>query len=350
MTEKTEQATPYKLEQSRKKGQVSKSIELTNSLSLLVMLGMITALWPQTLFDVRNLLRQMLHSAAGFSVSVDNISHLQHLILNKLTSLWLPFALAGVLTTILATMAQTGIIWSTTPLIPDFKRLSLNQGLKKLFSLKTCFEALKSLLKLVFAFILLYCVLKHHLPAIIQLIMTPAIQAPAIMMHHLLTVLFQLLLLLSALAILDKFYTRWKYSKDTRMTKQEVKDEHKQKEGDPKVKSKIKQLQAQLRQKTASLKQVQTADVIITNPTHLAIALKYDPALMSAPKVVCKAQDEMVVQVKQIAKRYGVPLIENKVFARALHQSIELNQVISRELFPMAAGIFRRLEKHRRDV
>ncbi|CEG57434.1 EscU/YscU/HrcU family type III secretion system export apparatus switch protein [Legionella fallonii] len=347
MSEKTEKATPYKLQKAKEKGQVSKSIELTTCISLLVMLSMITALWPQQLKEIRNLLHQLLENIAHVQFSSDHICQLFQLIFTKLITLWLPFALAGGLAIILGTIIQTGMVWSTAPLIPDFKRLHMIQGFKKLFSLKSIFEALKSVSKLTLALLLLFLVFKHQLTNILQLALMHPQQTLLFMMHFLLKLIFQLLIILTILAFIDKFYTLNKFKKDNRMSKQEIKDEYKQKEGDPKIKSKIKQLQNQLRQKTASLKQVKTADVIITNPTHLAIALKYDRHVMPAPKVICKAQGEMVLQVKEIAKKHGIPIIEHKVFARLLHSSIELNQWITKDLFPMAASIFRALYANR---
>ncbi|WP_298627882.1 EscU/YscU/HrcU family type III secretion system export apparatus switch protein [uncultured Legionella sp.] len=341
MSEKTEKATPYKLQKAKEKGQVSKSIELTTCISLLALCSLINALWSKQSEEIQHLIRQLLHSSSQIQFNIDTISHLYQYILSQLINLWAPFALAGALAIILGTIAQTGMVWSTTPLTPDFKRLNFIQGFKRLFSLKTCFEALKNSFKLLLAFLLLGIALHHHLPSIIRLMLTQPTQDPELMMNLLLKLIFQLLLLLSFIALLDKFYTRWKFNKDNRMSKQEVKDEYKQKEGDPKIKSKIKQLQHQLRQKTNSLSAVQSADVVITNPTHLAIALKYDRTIMPAPKVVCKAQGEMVNEVKKLARKYGVPIMEHKPFARMLHQSIELNHWISKDLYPIAAGIFR---------
>ena len=162
--------------------------------------------------------------------------------------------------------------------------------------------------------------------------------------------MLQLLVLLFALAIIDKLYTRWKFGKDNRMSKQELKDEYRQREGDPKIKSKMKQLQHQLRQKTASLEHVKTADVVITNPTHLAVVLKYDRGLMPAPKVVCKAQGELVKQVKLLAARHHVPIIENKPLARLLFATSDLNQWVNREHFPMVASIFRDIYRKRNAI
>lgn len=341
MSEKTEKATAYKLQKAKEKGQVSKSIELTTSLSLLILLGTITALWPKQLKEIQALLRHLLYFAAHIQFNIDTLMQLHQFILTQLLNLWLPVALASGLTLILVTIAQTGLVWSTTLLVPDFKRLNLIQGFKKMFSLRMGFEAIKSIFKLTMAALLLLVVLKQQLPSILQLTLSQPSQASEFIMGFLLKLVFQLLMLLLLLAFIDKFYSRWKFNKDQRMSKQEIKDEYKQREGDPKIKSKIKQLQQQLRQKTASLNEVKTADVVITNPTHLAIALKYERGLMPAPKVVCKAQGELVFEVKKLARKHGVPIIEHKAFARMLHQSIELNQWISKDLFPIAASIFR---------
>lgn len=341
MSEKTEKATPYKLQKAKEQGQVSKSVELNTSIFLLVLLLVSMALWPSFLMELKALTKHLLYLNTRIPFSVDSMGQLQQFVLSRLTYLWIPLALAGILTIILSTIAQTGFVWSGKPLALDFKRLDISKGFKRLFSTKSLFEAGKNSLKLSLVFLLFGLSLQHELPTILSFMTTDPANFPSLIMSLLSRLLLQLLSLLFALAMIDKLYTRWKFAKDNRMSKQELKDEYRQREGDPKIKAKIKQLQQQLRQKTASLEQVKTADVIITNPTHLAIALKYDRGLMPAPKVVCKAQGEMVKEVKRLAARHNIPLIENKVFARALFATTELNKWISRDHFPVAAKIFR---------
>ena len=180
-----------------------------------------------------------------------------------------------------------------------------------------------------------------------HLIVTQPADLPPLIIPLMFKFILQLLALVFAISMIDKGYTRWKFSKDNRMSKQEIKDEYRQRNGDPKIKAKIKQLQQQLRKKTTSLKHVKTADVVITNPTHLAVVLKYDRGLMPAPKVVCKAQGELVKNIKLLAKRHQIPIIENKKFARALFATVDLNQWISREHFPLAAMIFREIYRQK---
>ena len=347
MSEKTEKATPHKLQKAKEQGQVSKSAELTTCVFMLVLLGVATALWPSSLFQIKQLITHLVFLTARMPFSVDSMSQLQQFLLSKLTVLWLPFALSGVLSIVLSTVAQTGFVWSGKPLAPDFTRLDWVMGLKRLFSSKLVFDAGKNSVKLALVFLLLYLSLKHELPACLSFMKTSPTLFPSLLIKLLSKITLQLLVLLFALAIVDKLYTRWKFGKDNRMSKQEVKDEYRQREGDPKIKSKIKQVQLQLRQKTASLEHVKTADVVITNPDHLAVVLKYDRGLMPAPKVVCKAQGELVKQVKLLAARHHVLIIENKPLARVLFSASNLNQWINREHFPMVASIFREVYRQK---
>jgi len=347
MSEKTEKATPYKLQKAKEQGQVSKSVELNTCLLLLVLLLVAIALWPAFLSELNALTKHLLYLNTRMPFSVDSIGQLQQFLLSKLLSLWLPFALAGMICVIAASVAQTGFVWSVKPLAPDFKRLDISKGFKRLFSIKSLFEAGKNTLKLSLVLLLLSLSVRHELPTLLNFMNTEPGRIPAALMSLLSKILLQLLALLFALSVIDKLYTRWKFAKDHRMSKQEVKDEFRQRDGDPKIKAKIKQLQQQLRQKTASLEQVKTADVLITNPTHLAIALKYDRSVMPAPKVVCKASGELVKEIKKLAARHQVPVIENKVFARALFATTDLNKWISREHFPAAAKIFRDIYKQK---
>lgn len=346
MSDKTEKATPYKLQKAKEKGQVNKSNELATSFFLIVMVIASAALWP-SLTQLKVLLTHLLSLATRFSFNIETLLKLQHLILSTLINLWLPFALAAVLSLILSTLSQTGFIWTMVPLKPDLKRLNLIQGLKRLFSTKMLVDTGKSSLKLVLAFSLVIFSLHHDLSSLLKFMVLNPVEHPVLIKSLLFRTILQLLALLFALAILDKLYVGWKYKKDNRMTKHEVKDEYRQREGDPKIKAKIRQLQQQMRQKTAALEQVKTADVVITNPTRLAIALKYEPNSMPAPKVVCKAQGELAAQVRALAQHHNVPLIQNKTFARTLFATVELNQWINQEHFPAAALIFREIYRQR---
>jgi flagellar biosynthesis protein FlhB len=347
MSDKSEKATPYKLQKAKEDGRVSKSTELNTCIVMLVLLGVATALCPSDIKQIKLICTQLLSMATTTMFSIDNIIHLQQTLLLALLPLWLPFALAGLLSIILSTIAQTGFVWSGKPISPDFKRLDIVTGLKRLLSIKSCFDAIKNTLKLALVSILLYWSMQHESGTFLSF--TSALPTTFLAQFgHLLTrILLQILALLFALSFLDTLYTRWKFAQDNRMSKQELKDEYRQREGDPKIKAKRRQIQQQLRQKIVSLEQVKTADVVITNPTHLAIALKYERGTMPAPKVVCKAQGELVKHVKLLAARHAIPIIENKSVARALFASSDLNEWIHHNHFPVIAGIFRELYRQK---
>lgn len=343
MSEKTEKATAYKLRKAKEKGRVSKSNELTTCLGLFCLILVMTALWPRVFMDMKILLIQLINLVAQVSLDTNTVVNLNQFVLKKLLVLWLPLALSALLAVVLATLVQTGFIWTINPLIPDFKRLHLIQGFKRFFSTKLLFDAGKNVLKFSLATLVIFIGFKHEMMRILHLVNLNPSEYPSLLMALFFKLTLELMLLLLAMSVIDKLYTHWKFGKDNRMSKQEVKDEYRQREGDPSIKAKIKSLQQQLRLKTASLEQVKTADVLITNPTHIAIALQYKRSLMPAPKVVCKVQGELVHQVKLMARKHGVPIVENKFFARALYASVALNQWINREHFPIAAMIFREI-------
>jgi flagellar biosynthetic protein FlhB len=343
MSEKTEKATPYRLKKAKEQGRVNKSNELNTCIFLLVMLAIASALWPSVLLQLKQWIMRLLMMSTHFAFSVDSVMQLQHILFSQLSALWLPFAMAAIITLISASIAQTGFVWSFTPITPNFQRMNIIDGCKRLFSTKILFETVKNILKLTFASLVLTISIKHELITCLHLITKQPNQLPSIIAITLGKILLHLLLLLFAIACIDKFYTRWKYAKDNRMSKQDIIDEYRQREGDPKIKAKIKQLHQQQRQKTASLASINTADVIIKHANLLAIALKYDKGQMPAPKVICKGQGDLAKQITQIAAQYHIPLVENKPLAEALFSTTQLNQWINRDLFPLVAPIFRDL-------
>lgn len=346
MSEKTEQATPYKLKKAKEQGLVSQSAELNSCIALLVLLSIMVSFWKPSLAHIKGLSSQLLnHHEPLFDIKT--MTHLLQFLLSQITFLWLPFVLAGIITLVASTVAQTGFVWSFKALSPDFDRLNVTKGFKRLFSTKLLFDAVKNIIKLSLAFLLLSVSIRHESPALLNLMHTSPQQLPYRIMPLFFKITLELLAFLFAVAMIDKLYTRWKFAKEHRMSKQEIKEEYKSREGDPQIKSRIKQIQRQLRQKIASLHQVQTADVIITNPTHIAIALQYDKQHMPSPKVVCKARGELAKQVKALALRHHIPIIENKIFARALFETTALNQCITQEHFPVAAMIFREIYRQR---
>lgn len=343
MSEKSEKATPYKLQKAKEEGKVAKSIELNTSVFLLVTLTLAAILWPRVWEEFKPLSQHLLSLSDRTPFSVDSMAQLHYFLLSKLMMLWLPFAVGAMVTITVSSIAQTGLVWSTKPLTPDFKRLSISAGFKRFWSSKLLFDALKNTFKLALVIFLFTISVKHELPSFLNLIKTQPNQLTPQLLALLTKKILQLLTLLFALALIDKLYTQWKFAKDNRMSKQELKDEYRQREGDPKIKAKIKQVQRQLRQQTASLENLKTADVMITDRRHCAVALKYERGQMPAPKVVCKAQGEHIKQVQSLAIRYNIPIIENPSIAQILFADSTLNHWIHKDHFPKVAMIFRDL-------
>ncbi|KTC68295.1 flagellar biosynthetic protein FlhB [Legionella birminghamensis] len=343
MTEKTENATAYKLKKAKEKGQVSKSADLINTSQLLICLLLLCITGASTWQQIIQLCSQQFLLAGHLVFSVSKISSLMRLLITGLLTLWMPFALILIATAMITSILQTGFVWSAAPLTPKFERLNPVSGFKKLFSSKLLFDLLKNLLKITLVSVLGFYSLQYMQASLVELSGLMPRQLPLAMFHLLLKLLGPILTGLFIISLVDKLYTRKKFAKEQRMSKQEVKEEYRQREGDPKIKSRIRQLQFELRKRSASFEQVKNADVVITNPTHYAIALKYDRMTMPAPKLVCKGQDEQARMIRKLALRHQVPLIENKAFARHLYASVDLNQWIRREHFPIAAAIYRQL-------
>jgi flagellar biosynthetic protein FlhB/flagellar biosynthetic protein FliR/FlhB len=343
MSEKTEKATPYKLQKAKEEGQVSKSKDLNIGIFLLVSLGFAVGLASDPSFQITSLLKKIIISSTQIHLTIETIHLLFQIISWDLFWMWLPFGLFSVLVLCLSSMAQTGLTWSFKPLKPDFKRLQIIKNIQTLFSSKTLLEAVKITLLLILIALFFRYFAKQTFPIFLSFMQTHPNNIIPIFVQIVLKFSLELILILLFISIIDKRYTLWKFTKDTRMSKQEIKDEFKQRESDPKIKYKIRQLQQQLRSKTRSLKNVKTATVIIIYPNKVAIALKYHRGSMPAPQVVCKGQGDLVMQIKKIALKNNIPIVENKSFARVLYQEVQLNQWIKSEHYPIAAKIFREI-------
>lgn len=341
MSEKTEKATAWKLQKAREKGQVCKSVELNTCIFLLITSNAIAALLPASLQQIQQILRGILAMSGDTHFSSHSIMQVITLASSTLLALWLPICLAAFVSLIVGNIGQTGFIWTFQPVKPSWNRLNPVQGWKKIFSTKTLFDLLKNAGKLLLAFLCVFLALQISLSKIAALSQFTSLQAYA-PLWIIFKIILQLLVTLTGIALVDVLYNRYKFAKDQRMSKQEVRDEYKQKEGCPQIKSRIRQLQNQLRKKTASLQAIKKAQVLITNPTHLAIALQYQPN-MPAPMVVCKAADVQVEIVKQLARKHGVPIVEHKPLAWLLFHNIGLNQWITPDLYPVVAEVLRKV-------
>lgn len=336
---KTEKATPKKRRDERKKGNVFLS---RDAVAVATLLGTYLTLW---------LLRvSFAEQLAGFmtycmETATRSEAQLQGM-LSELTVQGLlvtlktvgPVAAATVLCAVAATFAQTRLLVSGESIRPKFSRLSPLQGLKRLFSLKSVIEALKGLLKIILLMVIIYQSLQDMFRESSKYLYTDIPMACVHLVEGAAGMVLRISIAFVALAALDFLYQWWDYERQMKMTKQEVKEEYKQMEGDPQVKGKIKEIQRR-RAQQRMMQQVPQADVVIRNPTHFAVALRYQPERDNAPVVLAKGQDELALRIVRVAEEHGVAVLENVSLARALYAGAELDREIPPELYGAVAEV-----------
>ena len=249
-----------------------------------------------------------------------------------------PVVAVAILFSVAATFAQTRFLVSTESLKPKFSRISPLQGFKRLFSLKSLVETLKNLIKIVILMVIIFLSVRDMFLEASHFLYTDVTASTAHLVQVAVTMIIRIIIAFIAVAALDFFYQWWDYEKNMMMTKQEVKDEYKQMEGDPQIKGKIKEIQRR-RAQQRMMQQVPQADVVIRNPTHFAVALRYKPEEDDAPIVLAKGQDAVALRIVQIAEEHNIPAIENVALARALYAQTELNQFIPQELYGPVAEV-----------
>lgn len=249
-----------------------------------------------------------------------------------------PVVAVAILCAVAATFAQTRFLVSTESMKPKFSRLSPLQGFKRLFSLKSLVETLKNLIKIVILMTIVFLSIRDMFLESSNYLYTDVTAAAAHLVEVAVGMIMRICIAFVAVAAMDFFYQWWDYEKNMMMTKQEVKEEYKQMEGDPQVKGKIKEIQRR-RAQQRMMQQVPGADVVIRNPTHFAVALRYKPDQDDAPIVLAKGQDNVALRIVQIAEENGVAVIENVPLARALFAQTELNQFIPPDLYGPVAEV-----------
>ncbi len=249
-----------------------------------------------------------------------------------------PVVAAAILCAVAATFAQTRFLVSTESIKPKFSRLSPLQGFKRLFSLKSLVETGKNMIKIVILLVIIFLSIRDMFLESSNYLYTDLSAAAAHLVEVAGGMVVRICIAFVAVAALDFFYQWWDYEKQMMMTKQEVKEEYKQMEGDPQVKGKIKEIQRR-RAQQRMMQQVPGADVVIRNPTHFAVALRYKPGRDDAPIVLAKGQDAVALRIVQIAEENKVAVVENVPLARALYAQAELNQFIPEELYDPVAKV-----------
>ncbi len=335
--EKTEEASSKKIEDARKEGNVPKSQDANSFVTLVVALGAFLALLPWIesrmvflYYYYANLIGHPLDKEGAFQISL--------VTLREVVFMVIPLALVVAIAGLLANVLQTGFIFTTKPLIPDFAKLDPIKGIKNLFSIKKAVESIKIILKVTLVLYVCYYFLLAFTKELPSVIYFPIFDQLSWLKEKMLILVAVMLILFLILSLFDLFYTRYNYFKDLRMSKQELKDEYKQMEGDPKIKAKIRQIQMQMTRKRM-MQEIPQADVVITNPTHYAIAIRYDQEKESAPKVIAKGTDFIALKIKEIAMNYNIQIVENPPLARELYKKCNLGESIPETLYKAVAEV-----------
>lgn len=344
--EKTEQATDGRREEFRKRGQVAMTRELSTALFFLVAAGvlyMASRFFLQNLFDVFN---RTMGPELVSTIREGKISETLSYIGYKLLILVGPVFFLALIIGVASQVMQTGFLQNENALQPDLNKLNPLTSLGRIFSMKGLADLVKSVLKLVVICTIVYLILKS------EITMIPYLSGYGLeqILSYLGVITFKLLLtsglFMLVLSLADYFFQRWQLEKEMMMTKQEVKEEHKSREGDPMIKARIRKIQREVANRKM-MSAVPKGDVVITNPTHIAIVLKYSDNL-PAPQLIAKGADFVAEKIKQIARDNNIPIIENKPLARTIFKTLKIGQVVPRELFVAVAEVLSYVYRLRR--
>ena len=339
--EKTEEPTAKKLEDARKKGQVMRSTEVVTAATLLAFFFMLKIFVGFIGNRFMTSFRQTIGFISDYTSEPFTLNTARTIIRGSFWNIIVaafPIMIVGFVVTIVAIVFQ--VKWKVTaePLKPKFDKFNPVTGMKRLFSKDKIMDLFKSIAKVVILAYVVYSYLKNQWPLIYKMYSYTLPQAIAVIGDTVINVGIRISALFAVIALFDLFYQKWKYHQDMMMSKQEVKDEYKNSEGDPKVKSQQKQRMQQA-SKRRMMQDLPNADVVITNPTHLAVAIKYDKDTNEAPVVVAKGADYLAQKIKDRARENAIEIVENKPLARMLYHNVEIGAEIPPELYQMVAEV-----------
>jgi flagellar biosynthetic protein FlhB len=336
--EKTEKATPRKMEEARRKGEVAKSKELPSVAVLLSGLITLTLFGSYMYSHIQVIMKEAFSLITLGDLSVPDFMVFAQRMITLFISAISPLLAAVFITAILSNIMQVGFVLSAESIKPKLSKFNPIKGIGRLFSKQSFMELFKSLLKLAIVGAVAYLTIRGEMKNIILLW---EMELNSIMAYILLTIFkifVRCTLAMIFLVIIDYAFQRWDFEKRMKMTKKEVKDELKRTEGDPLVKSRIRSIQMQMARKRM-MQAVPQADVVITNPTDLALALKYDSSLMGAPKLLAKGAGRIAKRIKELAKGHDIPIVEDKELARSLYSLVEIGQEIPPVLYQAVAEV-----------
>lgn len=336
--DKTEEATPKKKSDSRKKGQLPRSKDIGLAITLIATTLVIITLSGFIVTNFKNNIIYFLGNISSIELTEGGLKQINLLVLSKFFITVMPVILPIMIAGVVASLIQTGFLVVKDAIKPSFGKLNPINGFKNMFSKKALVELFKNLILITIVIYIAYSYIKDNFNKIMQIgnIYLPSL---GIEIKDLITGIFiKICILLIVLAVIDYIVQYILFQKEIRMSKQEVKEEYKQMEGDPQIKSKIKQKQREISQRRM-MESVKDATVVITNPTHLAVAIKYTEGEMSAPKLLAKGADNIALKIKEKAYENKIPIIENKPLARLIYESVDIEKEIPQDMYQAVAEV-----------
>jgi flagellar biosynthetic protein FlhB len=340
---RTEQATPYKLEQARKKGSVARSIEASTLGVMTALAGYLWAFGADTSAQLQKAAAGALAQAPALAFGPLELWSWSAAIATRMAASILPLMLLVVVVATLVILVQIGFVFSIEALKPDASRLNPANGFKRIFSAQTIYESVKSVLKLAVYGAL--AVLIVHASALHSTDIAAEPRALAALLGtQSLKLVFWLLAAMTLFAAADIVFTRRRFASQMMMSRRELREETRHREGDSRIKQRRRQLAQELLKRSRSMRQLRSADVLITNPTHYAVALRYDSNTMLAPQVVSRGSGEFALRLRRLAFIYGIPVVEDRQLARTLFFKLALDSAIPESLFHQTAAVYLRLQ------
>ncbi len=343
--DKTEEPTAKKISDTRNKGQVGKSQELGFAIELFVLFLTLRvvgfSMGERFIYVFKWIYKSVIPDYISSERRLPTAASMHALfkeIYLQMFLLVIPFMVAGFLAALFGTGLQFKFKISTEPLKPKLSKFNPINGVKRIFSKQALFNLLLAVVKITMIFVVAYSTISSHLQEIFVLYELDLNQAVALVSQLVVDTGIRISVVYLVVGFADLFYQKRKFKKDIKMTKQEVKDEFKNSEGDPQIKGQQRQKMREVSQRRM-MQQVPQADVVITNPTHIAVAVKYDSEIANAPVVVAKGEDYLAKKIKDAAKEHGVEIVENKPLARAIYTTVEVGQQIPPELYQAVAEV-----------
>lgn len=337
--EKTEPATQKKKEDSRKKGKVAKSIDLNSAVILLFGLFILYFSGSAVVEQIASTSKTIFSASGSFNLTTNNFHKIFSEIISSVLFSLAPLSLGLMVIGLATSFAQVGFVVSAEALKPNWQKLNPINGIRKVvFSRRAIVELLKGLFKISILSIIAYFALADVMSEAMILADADIKTIIAFIGRATIKISMTIGIWYLMIALADFIYQKFDYERDLRMTKQEVKDENKQNEGDPLIKSRIRTIQRQIAYKRM-MHDVPKADVVVTNPTHIAVALKYDMEKMGAPKVVAKGVELVAQKIREIANENNVPIVEDKPLAQLLFKSVDVGEQIPDKLFQAVAQL-----------